>query len=102
MLDISIDNLVKNIENELPHVSSIEVKNLTTIINAISNNHVDDEYMSNEWLPSKSSVQEVLSLGLKIHDLERTIQSFIRFANDRGYNQHLDSKFVTHVKMQLK
>lgn len=89
------------LNDDLGDISNNDLSSLMGIIESLAYTKGRINHLDNQWVPSPKSVLEVLTLGLPPLDLEKTISSFISFAQQRNYEQHLDSKFITHAKLQL-
>lgn len=93
--------LLQLLSQEIPSCLEGDIHTIINIIEQLTVDTDDSSALSSEWTPAPRSVLEVLRMGVTPLDLNDMITGFITFAKQRGYDNNLDAKFITHVKMNV-
>ncbi len=89
---------INTIRRDLINVSPHDINNLSGIVVDLAKSR-SGKVLNENWVPSTQTVKEACKLGIKYHEIETAISTFITFARQRNYEENLDRKFITHVKV---
>ena len=85
----------------VPNASTQDITSLIGDINSIYEGETHQLEDSDNWMPSRHTVLELLKLNVKTKDLAFCIEDFKQFAINKEWtvNDNLDAKLITHVKI---
>lgn len=108
MHQYSLETTLELIKSDIPNLQEKDLLTLTNLIQEHYESSSKQELNAEgtaihpNWVPTPSAVKEALSIGVRLVDLDRCIQSFVDFAKKKTYTENLSSKFITHIKIMIQ
>ena len=104
------DLALRLIKKEMSDVQEKDIINLLSHLEQISDVKRKDALNSSElniytdWIPSRTTVKEILEGRVGLVDLKYCIEDFLNFAESKkwGLHDNLDTKLITHIKIMIQ